>query len=225
MSDDRSVEAAVRARRSIRAFTAEPVPDATLEAILSAALCAPSGGNLQPWHIHVVRGDTLDRLKSAMRLAHEAGESEVPEHAIYPESLWDPYRTRRFQNGEDLYRTIGVERTDKAARLKQLSQNFQFFGAPVGLFFTIDRRMGAAQWMDLGIVMQTVMLLAVEHGLGTCPQAAWALWPDTLRRTLNLDADMMVVAGMALGHEDKAHAINTLRTTRQSADEAVTWHG
>ncbi|MBY8824311.1 nitroreductase [Sphingomonas colocasiae] len=218
------VAAAAVARRSVRAFTAEPVPGEAIEAILAAALRAPSGGNLQPWHIHVVRGGALARLTAAMRLAQEAGEQEVPNHPVYPEGLWEPYRSRRFENGEDLYRTIGIERSDKAGRLRQLAQNYQLFGAPAGLFFAIDRRMGRAQWIDLGMVMQTVMLVALEHGLATCPQAAWALWPDTLGELLGLDEHMMIAAGMALGHEDTAHPINTLRTTRQSLDEGVTWH-
>ena len=219
-----SVAAAVLARRSVRQFTAQPVPDETLAAILTAALRAPSGGNLQPWHIHAVRGAALERLKAAMRAAHEEGKSETPLHAVYPEHLWEPYRSRRFENGEDLYRTIGIDRADKAGRLNQLARNYQLFGAPVGLFFAIDRRMGRAQWLDMGMAMQTVMLLAVEQGLATCPQAAWALWPDTLRDALQLGDEMVVAAGMALGYEDGGHAINGLRTTRQSPGEGISWH-
>lgn len=224
MTSPGPVSDAALSRRSVRAFTAEPVPDAALEAVLGAALRAPSGGNLQPWHIHVVRGQALDALRSTMRSAHEAGRHEEPNHAVYPEGLWEPYRSRRFENGEDLYRTIGVDRADKEGRLRQLAQNFQLFGAPVGLFFTIDQRMGQAQWLDLGMIMQTVMLVSVEQGLATCPQAAWALWPDTLRELLGLDEHMIVTAGMALGYEDRDHPINGLRTTRQSLAEGVTWH-
>lgn len=225
MSTAYPVSAAALTRRSVRRFTAQTVSDEAIAAILAAALRAPSGGNLQPWHVHVVRGDALERLKAGMRAAQESGESEAPNHPVYPENLWEPYRSRRFENGEELYRTIGIDRADKAGRLGQLAQNYQLFGAPVGLFFAIDRRMGMAQWIDLGMVMQTVMLLAVEHGLATCPQAAWALWPDTLRDRLGLDGDMVVAAGMALGHEDIAHPINSLRTPRQSLDEGVSWHG
>lgn len=217
------VAAAVTARRSVRAYTDRPVPDAALDAILAAALRSPSGGNLQPWQVHVVRGASLEALRTRITAAQEAGHSEAPNHAVYPDALWEPYRSRRFENGEDLYRTIGIGRADKAGRLAQLAQNFQLFGAPVGLFFAIDRRMGGAQWIDIGMMMQTVMLLAVEQGLATCPQAAWAMWPDTLRDALALDEDMVVIAGMALGYED-SHPINTLRTTRQSIEDGVRRH-
>lgn len=219
-----TVTGAVSARRSVRAFTADEVPTDVLQSILTTALQAPSGGNLQPWHIHVLAGDALARVRARMAEAGAGGTREDPSHAVYPPSLWDPYRGRRFENGEDLYKTIGIGREDRPARFAQLARNFQFFGAPVGLFFTIDKRMGEAQWVDLGIVMQTVMLLAVEQGLATCPQAAWAAWPRTLTDVLGLHEHEQVVAGMALGYEDTAHPINELRSTRQSFDEGVTLH-
>lgn len=220
----RHVAAAVLARRSVRAYTAQQVPDEALETILAVALRAPSGGNLQPWQIHVMRSAALEGLRARMRLKQASGQVEAPNHQVYPENLWEPYRSRRYANGEELYSTIGIDRTDRPGRQAQLAQNFQLFGAPVGLFFVIDRRMGAAQWIDLGMVMQTVMLIAVELGLATCPQAAWALWPDTLRDLLKLDGTMVVAAGMALGYEDRAHPINTLRTERQTLAEGVRWH-
>jgi nitroreductase len=211
-------------RRAVRAFTDDPVPDEVLRQLLSDALQAPSGGNLQPWHIHVVRGAARQQLVTAIREKAAAGMHEEPAYAIYPPSLWEPYRSRRFENGEDLYRSIGIERHDKSLRFEQLAKNFEFFGAPVGLFFTIDQRMTLAQWIDLGIVIQTVMLLAQEQGLATCPQVAWAAWPATLAAVLGLHEHETVVAGMALGYADTSHPINTLRSTRQSFDEAVTVH-
>lgn len=218
------VATALHARRSVRAFTDRQVTPAQLEAILSPALRAPSGGNLQPWHIHVATGPALDRLRLHIQGEMAAGREEQAGHAVYPASLWDPYRTRRFENGEALYQTIAIDRADKPARLAQLAKNFQLFGAPVGLFFAIDRRMGASQWMDLGILMQSVMLAATDLGLATCPQAAWANWPESLSTLLGVPDEMVVVAGMALGYEDVDHPINTLRTPRQSFDEAVTIH-
>lgn len=219
-----SVGAAVRLRRSVRAFRQDIVPEALLDHILALALRAPSGGNLQPWQIHVVTGVSLARLTDRVVAQQRAGLQEVPGHAIYPDNLWEPYRARRFEVGEDLYRAIGIERADRAGRLGQVEQNFRFFGAPVGLFFTIDRRMASAQWIDLGMIMQTVMLLAVDEGLATCPQAAWALWPETLRGELGLDETMMVAAGMALGYEDSDHPINALQTGRQASDQAFRYH-
>lgn len=215
---------AVLRRCSVRAFRPDPVPAPLLDDILAAALRAPSGGNLQPWQIHVVTGATLRHLTQRVVEQQRSGHSETPVQAIYPDNLWEPYRTRRFAVGEDLYRTIGIERADRTGRLAQVEQNFRFFGAPVGLFFAIDRRMPAMQWIDLGIIMQTVMLLAVDAGLATCPQAAWTLWPDTLRNELGLDETMTVAAGMALGYEDRDHPINTLQTDRQAMQQAVRYH-
>jgi nitroreductase len=220
----RSVTDALRLRRSVRSFTAEPVPDLVLDRILSTALLSPSGGNLQPWHVHAVVGAPLERLKQRMRGYAESGFLEEPGHDVYPASLWDPYRSRRYENGEMMYATIGIGRDNKPARLQQLARNYQFFGAPVGLFFAIERRMKESQWIDLGILMQSVMLLAIEQGLATCPQAAWVNWPDTLRELLGVPDEMIVVAGMALGYEDIDHPINGLRTTRQSFAEGVTFH-
>jgi nitroreductase len=211
-------------RRATRAFTDTPVPGEVLRQLLSDALQAPSGGNLQPWHIHVVTGAARERLITAIRDRSAAGVQEQSVHDIYPPSLWEPYRSRRFQNGEDLYRTLGIERQDKTRRFAQVAKNFEFFGAPVGLLFTMDLRMGPAQWMDLGIVVQTVMLLAQEHGLATCPQAAWTSWPATLAALLGLGEHETVVAGMALGYADPSHPINTLRSTRQKFEEGVTVH-
>lgn len=219
-----SVASAVRHRRSVRAFRTDPVPVEILDHILATALHAPSGGNLQPWQLHVVTGASLRRITERVVEQHRSGRSEQPVQPIYPENIWEPYRSRRFEVGERLYSAIGIERSNRTGRLAQVEQNFRFFGAPVGLFFAIDRRMPPMQWMDLGIILQTVMLLAVDAGLATCPQAAWALWPDTVSDELRLDETMTIAAGMAVGYEDRDHPINTLQTDRQAAQQAVHHH-
>jgi Nitroreductase len=214
----------VRQRRSVRAFRQTPVPEDLLDQVLAAALRAPSGGNLQPWQLHIVTGASLRMLTKRVVEQQRAGRHETPAHGIYPDDLWEPHRTDRYEVGEALYRTIGIDRSDRAGRLAQVEQNFHFFGAPVGLFFALDRRMLAAQWIDLGILMQTIMLIAVDQGLATCPQAAWALWPETLRAELGLDETMMVAAGMALGYEDTEHPINGLQTSRRPGRELIHFH-
>jgi nitroreductase len=133
---------------------------------------------------------------------------------VYPPALWDPFRTRRFKNGEDLYGAIGLGREEKEGRLAQFARNGHLFDAPVGLFFCLDRKLGPPQWADLGMYMQTVMLLAIEYGLDTCPQEYWARYPATLAAALDLPADHLVFAGMALGRRDPHAPINTLRTER-----------
>ena len=161
------VSEAVRRRKSIRQFTDQPVSDDTIRELLTAASRAPSGGNVQPWRIYVVNGDSMTRFRSYIAdQPIEAGEYE-----IYPPKLWDPYRTNRFAVGEAMYATIGIERDDKAGRLTQFAKNGDFFGAPAALFCFIDRGMGPPQWSDLGMFLQTFMLLAQESGIDTRSRA------------------------------------------------------
>jgi nitroreductase len=206
-----SVSEAVERRISVRAYKADPVPGEVVRDILERAARAPSGGNLQPWRVYALAGAPLAEF-NALVAANPMGEPA--EYDIYPPDLWEPFRTRRFQSGEDLYAAIGVPREDKPARLKQLAKNWQFFGAPVGLFFCIDRKLGPPQWADLGMYMQTVMLLACEKGLDTCSQESWARYPKTVARFVGLPDDHMLFAGMAMGYRDESHPINACRTRR-----------
>lgn len=218
---------AVASRISCRAFLDTPVPGETVRAILDAARRAPSGGNLQPWWVYALTGEPLAGLKSAVRaqvMANPRGDGSH-EYDIYPPGLGEPYRTRRFKAGEDLYATLGIPREDKLARLQQLARNFDFFGAPVGLFFYLDRSLGPPQWSDVGMYMQTVMLLAREHGLHTCPQEIWSLVPGTVGRFLEVPPNLMLFAGMALGCADPAHPINSLRTERATLEEFANLRG
>ncbi len=211
------VSEAVAKRVSIRAFKPDPVPGAVVEEILLRAAQAPSGGNLQPWRVYALSGAPLSEFK-ALIAANPFGEE--PEYHVYPPDLWEPFRTRRWQNGEDLYATIGIPREDKPARLRQLAKNGEFFGAPVGIFFCLDRNLGPPQWADLGMYMQNVMLLAVERGLDTCPQEYWARYPKTVARFLRMPDDHMLFSGMALGWRDDDHPINALKARR---DDFAIW--
>ncbi|KQW56376.1 nitroreductase [Variovorax sp. Root411] len=214
------VSEALESRTAVRAYLEKPVPAELLEKILVTAARAPSGGNLQPWHVLALTGDSLHRFKAVVaERAKDKPMGEGTEYKIYPDTLGEPYRTRRFKNGEDLYRSLGIGREDKASRLGQFAKNFQFFGAPVGLIFAIDRNMEPGQWADLGMYMQSVMLLAQEHGLSTCPQEAWALWHKTVREFTNLPEELMVFAGMSMGFADSEHPINLWRSDRAPATE------
>jgi nitroreductase len=206
-----NVSEAVERRTSVRAFLPTPIPAAIVEELLERAARAPSGGNLQPWQVYALSGAPLAKLKQET-LLNPGGES--PEYQVYPPNLWDPLRTRRFQTGEDLYATLGIPREDRDARLRQLAKNGQFFGAPVGLFFCMDRRVGPPQWSDVGMFMQTLMLLATERGIDSCAQEYWSRYPKTAARHLNLPEEMMIFAGMALGYRDPNHPINGVRTQR-----------
>lgn len=205
------VSEAVARRVSIRAFLDTPVPGEVVQDILIRAAQAPSGGNLQPWRVYALSGQPLAEFK-ALVAANPFGET--PEYDVYPPNLWEPFRSRRFQNGEDLYATIGIPREDKPARLRQLARNGSFFGAPVGIFFCLDRQLGPPQWADLGMYMQNVMLLATERGLDTCPQEYWARYPVTVAKFLGLPDDHMLFSGMAMGFRDPEAPINTLKASR-----------
>jgi nitroreductase len=220
------VSAAIDSRMSCRAFLDTPIAKSTLVTILETAKRAPSGGNLQPWRVDVLTGEPLAKLVAIVReKLRTQPTGEGSEYHVYPPNLHDPYRSRRYQCGEDLYATIGIDRADKPARIRQFARNYEFFGAPVAMFFSIDRRMGVDQWADLGMFMQNIMLLAREHGLHTCAQEAWAVWYRTVGEYLQIPADHMLFCGMALGYRDESAPINTLRTDRAALAEFATLHG
>ena len=221
-----NVSEAVESRTSCRAFLPTPVPGSTVRAILDAARRTPSGGNLQPWHVFALAGEPLADLLATIRgklPTHPRGDGA--EYDVYPRKLGEPYRTRRFRVGEDMYATIGISREDKLGRLLQFARNYEFFGAPVGLFFCIDRQMGPPQWSDLGMYMQTVMLLAREQGLHSCAQEAWCIWHRTVGEFLALPPELMLFAGMALGHRDPDAPINRLKSERAPLEEFASLRG
>lgn len=216
---------AIRSRKSVRQFLNKPVAKDMIEDILETAKWAPSGGNLQPWKVHVLTDDPLRAFVGRVQSAMLAGELENPEYEVYPPDLKDPYRTRRRIVGQALYELIGVPRADTAGKLKQLAKNYEFFGAPVGLFFVMDRQMEIGQYADLGMFMQNIMLLARDRGLHTCAQEAWARWPEMTAKFLKLEEHEMMFCGMSLGYCDDSALINELQSERAALDEFVTWHG
>jgi nitroreductase len=216
------VSTAVAMRRSIRCFKDAPVDLDILRDVLDKARAAPSGGNVQPWHATVLHGDRLARLVEEMGAALMAGPGhEVPEYRIYPDDLSEPYRGRRARNGEAMYAALGITREDKAGRMRQLARNFGFFGAPVGLFVHMLRLMGPPQWADLGIWLQTVMLLLVEAGLGSCPQEAWSAYPVTVKRVAEIPDDHLLFCGLAIGVPDPEAAFNHFPNDRAALEEMV----
>lgn len=220
------VSEALDSRLSVREFLPDPVPADTIRAILEVAKRSPSGGNLQPWTVYVATGSALDEIKALIRSKlSESPKGEGTEYHIYPPDLTEPYRTRRYRVGEQLYDAIGIARDNKFGRLMQFARNFEFFGAPAALFFAIDRQMQQGQWADLGMFMQSIMLLAREHGLDTCAQEAWAIWHKTLGEYLKMPDNLMLFAGMALGRRDPEHALNRFRSERAPLEDFVTFLG
>ncbi|MGZ8351115.1 MAG: nitroreductase [Allosphingosinicella sp.] len=221
-----TVTEAVLARYSVRSFLERPVDRSTIEDILEAAKRAPSGGNLQPWSVDVLAGAPLAELKGRVRQRLRDGlNPEATEFPVYPPALQSPWRDRRLAVGEQLYRAIGIPREDRPARLRQFAHNYDFFGAPVGLFFSIERSFGLPQWAHLGMFIQTVMLLALERGLGACAQEAWAVVHETVGDFLGLPPGRMLYCGMALGWPDEAAPINGWRSEREPLESFVAFHG
>lgn len=210
-----NVSQALQQRRSVRAFLSSPVDAALVRELLEGAAQAPSGGNLQPWRVTALAGSALEELNEQARVA----EPQPRPGMSYPTQLWDPYRTRRYANGEDLYRSLGISREDKAARLAQFAKNGELFGAPVGVFVAVEERMGHAQWVDLGLYLQSLMLLACEKGLATCAQGFWRMYNDLLVNHLDLPEGYQIAFGIALGYEDTAAPINQWRSTRAPTAE------
>ncbi|MBL0086459.1 MAG: nitroreductase [Ideonella sp.] len=224
-----TVAEALASRKSIRDFLPTPVPGDVIRRVLTLASRAPSGGNVQPWRIDVVAGTQLDELKAVMqrRLAEVAqgDHSEQPEYDIYPKELVSPHRDYRFKLGEDMYATMGISREDKATRLRWFARNFAFFGAPMALFCSLDRRMGPPQWSDLGMFLQSVMLLLREEGLDSCPQECWSVYPKTVGQFIGLPPERMLFCGMSIGHRNPDHPVNTLVADRAPLADFANFHG
>ena len=224
--DSQIIDRAISARRSVRAFLDTPVDLAVVREILQVASRAPSGTNTQPWKVYVLTGDAKARLSAEiietfMDPAKAAEHHE--EYDYYPKEWIEPFIGRRRKVGFDLYGLLGLTKDDKAGMKRQHARNYQFFDAPVGLIFTIDRIMGKGSYLDYGMFMENIMISAVGHGLATCAQAAFNQFHKIIERQLNLPANEAVVCGMALGYEDKRAVENTLKTARASVDEFVTF--
>ena len=218
---------AVASRYSCRAFLSTPVPEKTVRDIVEAAARAPSAGNMQPWRVYALAGKRVEALNALMapRMATELPKGEGTDYTIYPEPLGEPYKTRRFQVGELLYKAIGIAREDRPGRYKQYARNYRFFDAPVALFFAREKAHGPAQWADIGGYLQTVALLARGRGLHTCPQQAWVSFHRTIRSFLKLPDHLMIYSGMALGYENTAAPINAWRSPREPLDAFASFEG
>jgi nitroreductase len=215
-----TVDEAITSRRSVRAFLPAPVPRALIEHILAVASRAPSGTNMQPWFVHVVAGETKERLSRAILDAFEAGEEDhTRPWKYYPDEFFEPYLSRRRAVGWGLYNLLGIRKGDQARMKAQRAQNFLFFGAPVGMFFTIDDRLQIGSWLDCGMCIQNIMIAARGHGLHTCPQAAFANFHRIIRAQLGIPDNHIVICGMSIGYEDKEAPVNRLRTDRAPVGE------
>lgn len=221
-----AADLAMTTRHSIRAFLPTPVPRETVEEILDVAARAPSGTNMQPWMAHVLAGEPKDRLCAAVQAVFDAAEpGHKQEVQYYPDEFFEPYLGRRRAVGWDLYGRLGIVRGEAQKMKAQHRRNFQFFDAPVGIVFTIDRRLATGSWLDYGMFLQNVMTAARARGLDTCAQAAWTHYHEALRPVLGLLDTEIVVCGMAIGHADPNAPENAMVTVRAPAREFARFEG
>ncbi|MGY8936103.1 MAG: nitroreductase [Alphaproteobacteria bacterium] len=218
-----SVDEAMTSRRSVRSYLADPVSRETVAHILNVAKRSPSGTNMQPWKVHVLMGVAKERMTNAV-LKEFYGPSRPHEHErepFYLEKMREPYLGRRRKVGWDMYGLVGIEKGEKEKMKAQAAENFRFFGAPVGLIFTVDEDFGFGSWLDIGMFLENVMLAARGQGLDTCAQAAFGSYYEVVRTVLGLDQTQTVVCGMSLGKEDSSAPISKLITDREDLDVFV----
>jgi nitroreductase len=217
-----AVDAAITSRRSMRAFLPTPVPRGMVEDILRVASRAPSGTNTQPWQVHVLTGVAKQRLSERISAIYENPaelESHREEYDYYPKEWASPYLDRRRKVGWDLYGLLGLDKTDKVGMHRQHGRNYHFFGAPVGLLFSIDRSLQLGSWLDYGMFLQSIMVAARARGLHTCPQAAFTRFHRVIAEELAFRPEQMLVCGMALGFADPQAVENSLVTERAVVSE------
>ena len=222
--DQQAVDSAITSRRSIRAYLPTPVAPEDIAQILQVAARAPSGTNTQPWKVYVLQGERKQELSSAILAIHnnpEQAKLHSEEYAYYPREWISPFIERRRKVGWDLYALLGLTRDNKAGMAARHGRNYEFFGAPVGLIFTIDRIMEQGSWLDYGMFLQNIMVAARARGLDTCPQAAFTQYHQVIGQVLGLPDNETVVCGMALGFADMSRIENTLVTERMTVEEFV----
>ena len=218
------VDEAITSRRSVRAYLPTPVDEDLIRDILAVAARAPSGTNMQPWKVYVVTGQTKERVSEAiLNSGIRAEKADWDEYKYYPDHFFEPYLSRRRAVGFELYGLLGIGRRDVERMRAQHDRNFVFFDAPVGMIFTIDRRLELGSWIDHGMFLQSIMIAARGRGLHTCPQAAFAPYHRQIRPILQIPDEEMVVCGMALGYEDVSKPENQLRTEREPVEAFATF--
>jgi nitroreductase len=214
------VSEAVSSRQSIRAYTDQQVTNEVIKDLLEKSSRAASGGNLQPWKVYVINNQSMQDF---LKFQEEWSDPETPAYPIYPENLGEPYKDSRYEVGVQMYSLLGIERDDKEGRFKQMLENYRFFGAPAAFFCFVDRQMGLPQWSDLGMFLQTFMLLAKEAGLDTCAQEAWSLKQESITEFVKAPDELMLFCGMSIGYQDQDAIINKLRTSRRPIEDWATF--
>ncbi|MEQ8268946.1 MAG: nitroreductase [Parvibaculum sp.] len=219
------LDEALKARKSVRAFKPDSVPLSLVTEILELARHSPSGTNIQPWKVHVVAGEVRKRLEAEVLAHRETKPTDAIAEFPRTSKRKEPYTTRMRTLGKEMYGLIGIPKGDQEANWRQWGRNYQFFDAPVGLIFTIDKDLDAMSFLDIGIFMQSIMLAAKSRGLDTCSQGAWNNFWTVTRRVLNVPDDEYIICGMSLGYADETSPVNTLLAEREPVSSFATFHG
>jgi len=216
-----NIKEAIEKRFSVRAFTKE-VPDIeTIKAILKTAGTAPSGGNIQPWKVYVLTENAKNELSKKTLYNFDNGVQEDIEYDIYPKPLADEYKKRRYECGADMYNALAIGKDDLDSRFKQIRENYNFFGAPLGMIITIDKSFGKNGWGHVGMFLENLWLSAIDCGLGICLQESWSIYPKTVKEVTKHPDNEIVWCGVAVGYEDSSNPINQYRTKREDLDSFV----
>jgi nitroreductase len=218
---------AVESRLSCRWFLNKPVDPKILRDLIDRAARAASGGNLQPWRVYALTGTAIDDIKrrTVEFIAERDPRHEDAEYPIYPETMWEPYKSYREYHGVQLYGALGIDRGDAAARLEQYKRNLEFFNAPAAVFISIDRRLGPGQWADLGGYIHALMFLARGYGLDTCAQESWARMYRVVAPFVNMPPEQMLFCAVAIGYGDRKHPANNFRAPRAESEDFCKFFG
>ena len=221
-----TVSDAIRTRTSVRVFNNKQVPKEVIQEMLELAGNSASNSNIEARKVYVLSGEPLKAMVAEITTGLYSGEDpDTPEYPAYPPKLQEPYRSRRYACGENMYAALEIPREDKTRRIQQVMKNYTFFGAPVGIIISMPANMLEGQVIDIGIYLPSLMLLANERGLATCAQASWAQCPNRVRAALNIADDERVMVGLALGYADEEQAVNTLDHPRAELADYVTLRG
>ncbi|MEM8540796.1 MAG: nitroreductase [Pseudomonadota bacterium] len=225
METSKGLNTLVRERRSVRAYLSRPVDKQTILQILDLARQTASGGNMQPWQVHVLHSETIAKLHHEISDEVEKnGFGSDGDYQYYPTASVEPYDERIKQSGLDLYSSLSIGPRDTARKRQQKLRNFEFYGAPVGLLITMDRKLAQGSWIDIGLFLNMLTLAISDAGLACCTQASFSSYGDIIRRTLKLSSDSLIICGVALGYEDKTDPINALPRRRKALEDFVEFH-
>ena len=216
-----NIKEGIEKRFSARAFTNEVPSMKIIKEILITANSAPSGGNIQPWKVYVLNQDSKTKLAEQTLHNFDTGVQEDIEYDIYPKPLGDEYKKRRYECGADMYKALSIEKDDLDARFKQIRENYNFFGAPLGMIITIDKSFGKNGWGHVGMFLENLWLSAIHHGLSLCLQESWSIYPKTVKEAINHPDNEIVWCGVAIGYADMNDPINNYRTRREELDSFV----